>query len=227
MNFDMGKRAVARAAVDACVKPGMTIGLGTGTTVSWAIARVGERIALGEPITAVATSLETERLCRELAVPLLDFSEVVELDLAIDGADEATPDFHAIKGGGGALFRERAVAIVARSFNLVVTENKITPRLGAFPLPVEVVPFAASYVIREIQSLGAQATMRASAHTPFITDNGNRILDCRFASIEAPAELDRRLRMIHGVVTTGLFVNLVDRIFVGTSSGEVSELSKR
>ena len=202
----------------------MTVGLGSGTTAAWAVDRVGERIAQGESITAVATSSQTERLCREHAVPLLDFSEVVELDVAIDGADEATPDFHAIKGGGGALFRERAVALVARSFVLIVTEDKIATRLGSFPLPVEVVPFAASYVMREIQSLGVQTTLRAAGQTPFATDNGNCILDCRFGTIEAPAELDRRLRMIHGVVTTGLFVDLVDRIFVSASTGEVREL---
>jgi ribose 5-phosphate isomerase A len=227
MNLDVGKRAVARAAIDACVKPGMRIGLGSGTTASWAIDRVGERVALGEPLAAVATSLETERLCRERAVPLLDFSQVVDLDVAIDGADETTPDFHAIKGAGGALFRERAVALVAHSFVLIVTENKIATRLGAISLPVEVVPFAATYVMREIQSLGAQTTLRIAAQAPFTTDNGNHILDCRFGAIEAPAELDRRLRMIHGVVTTGLFINLIDRIFASTPAGDVRELSKQ
>lgn len=226
MNWDLGKRAVAGAAVDACVTSGMKIGLGSGTTASWAVDRVGERIALGETLTAVATSVETERLCRERGVPLLDFSQAVELDVAIDGADEVTPHFHAMKGGGGALFRERAVALVARSFVIIVTENKIATHLGAFPLPVEVVPFAATYVMREIQSLGAQTALRVAGHIPFTTDNGNRILDCRFGTIETPAELDRRLRMIHGVVTTGLFVNLIDRIFASTSAGEVRELHK-
>lgn len=224
MNQEKGKRAVAEAAVDTCVRAGMTIGLGTGSTAYWAIARVGERVARGERLSAVATSLETERLCRERGIPLLDFSDVRELDVAIDGADEVTPDFHAIKGGGGALFRERAVALVARSFVLIVTENKIVKRLGAFALPVEVVPFAATYVLREIRAMGIEANTRGTAQAPFVSDNGNHVLDCRFGTIDAPAELDRRLRGIHGVATTGLFVDLVDRVFAATLAGEIREL---
>jgi ribose 5-phosphate isomerase A len=221
---DDGKRAVAEAAVEACVKSGMTIGLGTGSTAYWAIRRVGERIARGERISAVATSRETERLCREHGIPLLGLLEAPELDTAIDGADEVTSDFCAIKGGGGALFRERAVALTARSFALIVTEKKIVNRLGAFPLPVEVVPFAIPYVLREVRTLGVAANPRTKGDAPFVTDNGNHILDCRFGSIAAPEELDRRLRSIHGVVTTGLFTNLIDRVFVGAENGAVREL---
>jgi ribose 5-phosphate isomerase A len=219
-----GKRQAATAAVDACVKPDTTIGLGTGTTAYWAIARVGERVSRGERISAVPTSKETERLCRERGIPLLNLLEVPELDVAIDGADEVSPDFCAVKGGGGALFRERAVALTARSFVLVITENKLTSHLGAFPLPVEVVPFAIPYVMREIHALGVETKLRFTKNGAFLTDNGNHILDCRFGSIEAPEETDQRLRMIHGVVTTGLFVNLVDRVFVSSDAGTVREL---
>ena len=216
---DSAKRAAAYAAVDACVKPGMSLGLGTGTTAYWMIHRVGERVSERWPLTAVATSSETERLCKEHGIPLLGLLEGPPLDVALDGADEVAPDFSLIKGGGGALFRERAVALVARSFVIAITENKLVPRLGAFPLPVEIVPFAVRYGIREISSLGARARLRQKDDAPFVTDNGNYLLDCSFDEAYDPAALDARLRTIHGVVTTGLFVGLTSRVFVGSPTG--------
>lgn len=222
---DSAKRAAGYAAVDACVAPDTIVGLGTGSTAYWAIRRVGERVAEGWPIQAVATSLETERLCRELSIPLLGLLEGPPLDVAIDGADEVAPDLALIKGGGGALFRERAVALTARRFVVVATENKLVPHLGAFPLPVEVVPFAVRYVRREIEALGIPTTLRQRGETPFVTDNGNQILDCRASRIDDPVDLDRRLRAIHGVVSTGLFVGLTDRVYVAGSNG-VREIAR-
>src|ERR1700684_409301 len=141
------KRAVGFAAVDRYVAAGTCIGLGTGTTARWAVERVGERVARGEQIVAVPTSAATERQCRELGLPLAALGDC-DIDVAIDGADEAAADGSLTKGGGGALFREKAVALAARRFVVIVTPEKVVERLGAFPTPVEVVPFALRTVTR-------------------------------------------------------------------------------
>ncbi|MFY9781353.1 MAG: ribose-5-phosphate isomerase RpiA [Candidatus Baltobacteraceae bacterium] len=212
------KREVAFHAVDTLVRDGTCVGLGTGSTAYWAIVRAGELVAKGWNLRAVATSLETERLCRERGIALVDLL-AEPVDVAIDGADEAAPDFSLIKGGGGALFRERAVALVAKTYAVIVTERKLVPKLGAFPLPVEVVPFALRYVARELEGICPVVAQRTRNGTPFVTDNGNAILDCAFKTIEDPGALDAYLRDIHGVVTTGLFIGLTSQMFVGTSRG--------
>ena len=144
-NDDPAKRAAGFAAVDRYVRDGMCVGLGTGTTAYWAIERVGQRMADGERITAVATSSETERLCRRLEIPLVELL-AQPMPVAIDGADEVAPDWSLTKGGGGALFREKAVAISCERYIVVATPSKLVAQLGRFPLPVEIVPFAAPYV---------------------------------------------------------------------------------
>lgn len=203
---DDHKRAVGYAAVDRYVRTGTCIGLGTGTTARWAVARVGERVAAGERIVAVATSVATERQCRELGIPLATFGDC-DIDVAIDGADEVAPDWSLTKGRGGALFREKAVALAARSFVVIVTPEKLVGALGAFPTPVEVVPFTVRTVARAIEAAfaGACVAIRGSESAPFVTDNGNVILDCRFGTIADAAAHDASLRAIHGVVATGLF----------------------
>jgi ribose 5-phosphate isomerase A len=217
---DAAKRAAGYAAVDACITESVTsIGLGTGTTAYWAIQRVGELVASGRSLVAVATSVESEQHCRALGIPLTGLLEGPPIAVAIDGADEVAPDFSAIKGGGGALFRERAVALAAQTFVLIVTAEKLVPVLGSAPLPVEVVPFSWRYVAREIGALGATWTLREKDGAAFVTDNGNNILDCRFGAIDDPAPRDRQLRAIHGVVTTGLFTGITSRVFVGALSG--------
>ncbi len=222
---DDAKRAAAYAAVDRYVRAGTCIGLGTGSTAKWAAARVGERIAAGEDIAAVATSLQTEALCAAARVPLLALGER-EIDVAIDGADEVAPDWSLTKGGGGALFREKAVAIASGFFVVVVTPEKLVPLLGAFPTPVEVVPFAARIVTRTLSELfPAVAVRRRGGATPFVSDNGNAILDCAFGPIDDPAGLDAHLRSIHGVVDTGLFVGLASAVLVGHDDGSVRELT--
>ena len=135
---ERAKRVVGRKAVDAYVRPGTCLGLGTGTTALYAIERTGELVREGLEIGAVATSVRTEELCREHGIPLVAFG-TVPIDLAIDGADEVAADWSLIKGGGGALFREKAIALAARTFVVIVTARKLVARLGAFPLPIEVV----------------------------------------------------------------------------------------
>jgi ribose 5-phosphate isomerase A len=218
-NAENYKRAAGEAAVDRYVRDGMCVGLGTGSTAAWAIRRVGELIAAGASIEAIATSRATEDLCRELHIPLIGFLER-DIDVAIDGADEVAPDFSLTKGGGGALFREKCVALAARRFIVIVDESKLVTALGAFPTPVEVVPYALPWVEREIQRAFPQASLaRRGGATPFVTDNGNALLDIRFGAITDPQALDAQLRTIHGVVDTGLFSDLTDDVIVAGSDG--------
>jgi ribose 5-phosphate isomerase A len=221
------KRAVGYAAVDRYVRPGTCIGLGTGSTARWAVARVGERVAAGERIVAVATSEATAQQCRELGIPLVAFGDA-EIDVAIDGADEVAADWSLTKGGGGAHFREKAVALAARAFVVIVTPEKLVAKLGAFPTPVEVVPFSVVVVARAIAAAhpGARVVRRGGDAAPFVTDNGNAILDCAFGLIEDPAALDASLRTIHGVVATGLFpATLTSAVLVAEPDG-VRELAR-
>jgi ribose 5-phosphate isomerase A len=224
--LDEGKRAAGFAAVDRFVRDQMCVGLGTGTTAFWAIERVGERVAAGERIRAVATSQATEELCRERGITLVAFG-ACEMDVAIDGADEVAADWSLTKGGGGALFREKAVALAARRFVVIVTPEKLVARLGTFPTPVEVVPYSLPYVAHAIEvALGARVVRRTAGATPYVTNNGNALLDCRFPEIPDAAALDGELRGIHGVVATGLFSGMVDAVLVGEADGGVRELTR-
>jgi ribose 5-phosphate isomerase A len=225
-NDDAAKRAAGYAAVDRYVRDDTCIGLGTGTTAYWAIERVGQRIAAGQRICAVATSSETEALCRELRIPLVALLER-PMPVAIDGADEVAPDWSLTKGGGGALFREKAVALSCERYVVVVTRPKLVPALGAFPLPVEIVPYAAPYVAREMcRRFGDVAvTRRGGQATPFVTDNHNWIFDCHFGRIADPRGLDEALRAIHGVVSTGIFYGIASEVLVGEADGSVTSLA--
>jgi ribose 5-phosphate isomerase A len=222
---ELAKRAAGRYAVETFVRTGHCIGLGTGSTAYYAIERAGELVAGGTEIRAVGTSLETERLCREFGVPLARFG-TAPIDVAIDGADEIAPDWSLIKGGGGALFREKAIALAAKSFVVVATARKLVPMLGAFPLPIEVVPFSSSYVAQELEALGAGVSVREREGAPYVTDNGNTILDCRFGTIEDPKRLDDIIARFHGVVSTGLFVGLTSRVVVAEPGGTPVELRR-
>ena len=208
------------AAVDRYVRGGTCIGLGTGSTARWAVERAGERVARGEEIVAVATSVATERQCRELGIPLAALGER-KIDVAIDGADEVAADWSLTKGAGGAQFREKAVALAAKRFIVIVTPEKLVEKLGAAPTPVEVVPFTLRTVTRAIEEAFPHAAVRRrGGETPFVTDNGNAILDCTFGRIDDPAALDAALRAIHGVVATGLFASaLVTAVLVSDADG--------
>jgi ribose 5-phosphate isomerase A len=223
---EAAKRLVGFAAVDRFVEPGMCVGLGTGTTAYWAIRRTGERVAAGEPLVAVVTSAATERLCGEFGVPVVPFMSR-DIDVAIDGADEVAPDWSLTKGGGGALFREKAIAIAARRFIVIVDDSKLVDRLGRFPTPVEVVPFTLPWVRREIAARfpDAKATERVRDGQPYRTDNGNAILECAFGAIPDPRGLDAALQAIHGVLDVGLFYDLADAVLCTAAAG-VNELVK-
>ncbi len=215
------KKAAAEKAV-AEVKDGMTLGLGTGSTAYWAIQQIGERVREGLKVSAVATSQRSEQQARDLNIPIISFAEINEIDLTIDGADEIDKYRNLVKGGGGALLREKIIAYNSKRFIVVVDDSKMVEHLGKFPLPVEIVPFAFELTVRKLNALGCRPLIRKKDGKDFITDNGNLIADCHFYLIDDPETLNHQLHLIPGVVETGLFLNSkVASIYIGDSSGEV------
>ncbi len=201
----------------------MTLGLGTGSTVFFVLEALADRVQGGLQIRGVPTSLDTQRVAGEFGIPLVTLDEALELDLTIDGADEIDPAFHMIKGGGGALLREKIVARASKRVVIVADSGKVVERLGLkFLLPIEVVPFARQVVTRELEGLGATPVMRiAGKDEPYLTDNGNQILDTRFKNgIEDPPALERTLAAIPGIVESGIFVDLAHVLVVGSENGE-------
>jgi ribose 5-phosphate isomerase A len=210
---DEKKQAVAKAALDY-VESGMVVGVGTGSTANYfvdALANIKHRID-----GAVASSVATANRLKERGIAVLDIHAVDEIGVYVDGADEATRYLHLIKGGGGALTREKIVAAVSRQFVCVIDDSKLVDVLGQFPLPIEVIPMARSYVARELVKCGGNPFWREG----FITDNGNMILDVHNLNILNPCELEAQLNQITGVVTNGLFARRpADVLLMGTEKG--------
>ncbi|KLA31997.1 Ribose 5-phosphate isomerase A [Bacillus cereus] len=202
------------------VKDGMKVGLGTGSTVYWTIQKLGERVKEGLSFQAVPTSKETEVLAKQLNISLISLNDIQSLDLTIDGADEIDANLQLIKGGGGALLREKIVATSSKELIIIADESKLVTHLGTFPLPIEIIPFSWKQTERKIQSLGCQTTLRLKNNETFITDNNNMIIDCIFPhNITNPTNLHTQLKMITGVVETGLFVNMTSKAIIGTKNG--------
>jgi ribose 5-phosphate isomerase A len=231
MSADVAKINAAAAAVDF-VKDGMIVGLGTGSTAAHFVRLLGLRVGQGLKIRGVPTSEATAQLAREAGVPLIDIDRVGQLDIAVDGADEVDPEFALIKGGGAALLREKIVAGAARHFVVIADESKMVERLGAFPLPVEVVSFgypltaARIYAaLRDAGCAGTDVALRETApSTPVLTDGGHYILDCRCRAIPDAAALGDALKRIVGVVEHGLFVGMARTVIVGRArSADVLE----
>ncbi len=220
------KKAAAEKAVEK-IQDGMTVGLGSGSTASYAIQRLGERVRAGLKIKAVATSLKSEYLALESGIPVFDPSEFTALDIDVDGADEVDEKGNLIKGGGGSLLREKVIAFASKRFLVVVDDSKLVQTLGRFALPVEVIPFAARLTLYQLKTLGCVPAFRKSeGGENFVTDNGNFIIDCKFDAISDPAWLDVKIKMIPGVIETGLFSNkVVTSVFVGYQNGQVREIS--
>ena len=212
------KGRAAQAAADE-VADGMLVGLGTGSTAALAIAALGERVAAGLRITTVATSLETERLALKAGLKVLPFEDIAEIDLGIDGADEIDPELRAIKGGGGAMLREKIVAQAAARMICIVDQSKLVARLGARPVPVEVLPYARTFVADAVQSLGGEPVLRLNRDRPAITDQGNILLDCHFGAIDNPERLAAQLQAIPGLLAHGMFLSEIDVLLVGESTG--------
>lgn len=194
----------------------MVIGLGTGRAAAGFVRELGERVRAGLRIRGIPTSLATGRLAASLGIPLVAFDEVAAVDLAVDGADEVDPDQNLIKGHGGALVRERVVAAAASRFVVLVGPEKLSPRLGARrSVPVEAIPFAAPQVQRVLARMGAEARIRAaSGSEPFVTDNGNWLVNASFGEIADPAALHGEIRRIPGVLDSGLFADMADEVLV-------------
>ncbi|QGQ45255.1 ribose-5-phosphate isomerase RpiA [Metabacillus sediminilitoris] len=205
------KKLVGEKAVDF-VKDGMVVGLGTGSTVYYTIIKLGELVKEGLSIIGIPTSIQTEELAKKVGIPIGDFKEIEQIDVAIDGADEVDSNLNLIKGGGGALLREKIIAKAAKAFIVVATPPKMVEKLGAFKLPVEVVPFGTELTEKHICELGGEPLLRQSEGIPFMTDNGNYIFDCIFLDISNPKKLEEHLNIIPGVVENGLFVGMSDTV---------------
>ena len=228
--------ALAGAAADV-VRPGMTLGLGTGSTAEAVIRGLGSRVASGLEIAGVPTSERTARLARELGIPLLNLEDVDRLDLGIDGADEIDPNLDLVKGRGGALLHEKLVALACDDYLIVAAAEKWVDRLGTrMPLPVEVVPFGWRLTAARLGSLSLRPTLRATAGkdsgspdapVPYVSDGGHYVLDCASGPIAEPAALAAAIKAVPGVVEHGLFVGLARRVMTVDVAGTVRERRRR
>lgn len=218
MSQDLAKQKAAEAALKYLV-PGEVLGVGTGSTVNFFIDLLAHRKD-DVPGAVSSSQASTERL-KAIGIPVLDLNSTGTLSLYVDGADESNSHLQLIKGGGGALTREKIVAAASRKFVCLVDESKLVPRLGKFPLPVEVLPMARSYVARELVRLGGQPVLReTAAKVPFTTDNGNVILDVRNLDIIDPPKIEQAINGLAGVVCVGLFAHRpADLLIIGTASG--------
>ena len=208
------KRNAAEAAIDY-VKPGSTIGVGTGSTVNYFIDLLAEKMA-GKIAAAVSSSEASSERLRGHGIAVIDLNEVGGLDLYVDGADESNHQLHLIKGGGGALTREKIVAAASAVFVCIADDSKLVDTLGSFPLPVEIIPMARGLVSGALQALGGEPRLREG----FITDNGNQILDVHGLQISDPVDMEIRINQITGVVCVGLFAHRpADVLILGTEDG--------
>ena len=218
---DALKRAAAEAAV-ALVQDGMVIGLGTGSTAAFAVEALARRLHQGLRFLGIPTSERTAAQAKAAGIALTSFAEHRQIDLTIDGADEVERGtFNLLKGLGGALLREKIVAAASRRLAIIVDGSKLVDRLGTnAPVPVEIVAFGLEATQADLEALGASVRLRVSpAGAPFVTDGGNRILDCRFGPIADPARLEERIARVVGVVESGLFISRADSIFVADAAG--------
>ena len=215
------------AAVHAMVhvEQNMTVGLGTGSTVFWFIQELARHVREGFVCRCVPTSIVTNTLATEQGIPMLTLNDVPKIDITIDGADEIDPQLMLIKGGGGALLQEKMVAAASDKLIIIADSSKLVQQLGAFPLPVEVIPYGWKQVQQDIAFTNdAMVTLRLKEEMPFVTDHGHYILDCHFKKIADPAKLATMLNAIPGVVENGLFINMANSAIVAHANGTVETL---
>jgi ribose 5-phosphate isomerase A len=218
MNDDF-KRQAAIAALDE-VRNDMVVGLGTGSTASHFIRELGTRVREGLNVVAIPTSKASDRLAHEVGIPLTSFHQNPTIDVTVDGADEVSPELDLIKGLGGALVREKIVARASRRVVIVADETKVVQRLGSRTvIPIEVIPFAVELVTLRLAEWGGQAEVRQKSGKPFVSDNGNMVLDWRHGTIEQPSVLEKQIKDITGVVDSGLFCGIADLVIVAGSTG--------
>ncbi len=221
--MDNEKKMAALEAVKE-IKDGMTIGLGTGSTAYYAIHAVAELIGQGMTLKTVPTSEQTKQMSIDLGIPMVDINSIEYLDITIDGADEFTQNLELIKGGGGALLREKIVASITKRQIIITDSSKMVHQLGKFKVPIEVIPMACSYVMRQLTAIGGIGLVRAKEGKDYITDQGNLIVDADFGLIEHPAQLDEQLNKIVGVVEHGLFIGLAHKVIM-IKNGETISFS--
>jgi ribose 5-phosphate isomerase A len=216
---DQHKTQAARKAVEY-IQDGHILGLGTGSTVHHFLTALGKRVQDGLRVQGVATSQATTTYATQLGIPLLDNNKPWDIDVAIDGADQVDPQLNLIKGGGGALLREKIVARAAKQFIVIVDQVKHRPHLGLpFPLPVEILPFGWRTTQRHLEKMGWPAPRREQTGQPCMTDNGNYIVDVQIPDITDPASLELVLLHLPGVVECGLFVHMASLVITGTDQG--------
>ena len=220
------KKAAGFAAAEL-IENGMLVGLGTGSTVYYFIEKLIDRVKEGLSIRAVSSSIASENQAKEGGIPCADINTITSIDLTVDGADEITSEKVMIKGGGGALLREKILANISREMIVIVDESKVVEKLGKHPLPVEILPFARGAIIDKIKKLGFQGSLREhNKNGPFITDNGNMIYDIHFECLRDDPEKDHeKLLRIPGVLETGFFFNLAGRVIIGKDDGTVDHWS--
>jgi ribose 5-phosphate isomerase A len=222
---DTEKEAAAHASLQF-IHDGQIVGLGTGTTASHAVRLLGAGVKAGLKIHGVPTSARTKALAESLGIPLLTLDEVQQIDVTIDGADEIDPQLQLIKGGGGALLREKIIASASKQMIVLGDSSKQVAMLGKFPLPVEVIPFAQVWLEKKISALGASVKLRVDASgKPFVTDEGHHILDCSFGQIPDPPALARQLSDMPGVVEHGLFIHIASVALIA-KNGKVLALRR-
>lgn len=225
---DKAKFVAAKRASDF-VEDGMRVGLGTGSTAAWLVRCLGERVRDSAlQISAVPTSTRTAKLARELGIKVVTLDEAKWLDLTIDGADEFDSDLNLIKGGGGALLQEKIVATASEKMIVIADDAKEVASLGAFPLPIEVIPFGLQTTSKLVEEtlismdvMGRSTTLRMNGETPFVTDEGNHILDLHLKKIGNARQLSLVLNQIPGVVENGLFIDICDTVVIGYGDGRV------
>jgi len=216
---DLKKQAGEKAV--EYIDDGMIVGLGTGSTVEYTIRKLGKLVRDGLKIKGIPTSVHTQRIAKKEKIPLTTLEENPVIDLTIDGADEVDPDLNLMKGGGGALVREKIIAFNSKKVIIVIDDSKIVKALGIdFPLPVEVVKFGWTSTKKTLEKIGCNVELRrVMENEPYITDNSNYILDCEFDRIAEPAQLEIDINNIPGVVENGLFICLVNQVIVGGKQG--------
>lgn len=225
MANDAEKQEAARASLKY-VRDGQIVGLGSGSTATFAIRMMGERVREGMKIRGIPSSVASRDLALELGIPLITFEDAQQIDVTIDGADEFDPALNLIKGGGGAMLREKVVASASRQLVIVTDSSKQVPVLGKFPVPVEVIAFAEPLVAKRISDLGAKVIQRQDkSGKVYVTDEGHHILDCHFGKIPDPASLARTLSEMPGIVEHGLFVGMASTV-VMAKAGAVEEFRR-
>lgn len=215
---ELEKQLAATEAVKL-VKNNDIVGLGTGSTASFALNALAERIKEGLAVKGVPSSLHTEEQAKALGIPVLPLGEASEIDISIDGADEFNEKLQLIKGGGGALFREKIVASLSKNRVVIVDSSKKVAKLGAFKVPVELAPFARTYVFNQLKALGGTAQLRYQNEAIFISDNQNYIADVDFGLIDDPEVLSTKLNQIDGLLAHGLFIGLATKVIMSKEGG--------